>query len=221
MNKIPVITVPMAPIVPKGEKVPVKTKRLRPFNALDLRKMIDALETSIIKTINIDKHPWSVISVISPYSDDFHVMLMETSINRYLPSIEYIDDKEGNSLMKIWMDIIKYMKERKKDQKIYLGYNWSPRSWGKKEEETGFQSIPTKWHGMFWSWPDFQKEINQKENNKLINDEKNKKMDEKDLDCKNYEKLKYIDEKETKESFKRLNGKTKFGNDIVGVLEKK
>ena len=212
MSKIPLITVPMAPIVPKGEKKPVQSKRLRPFNALDFRKMFDELKTSIINTTIINGNLWSVISVISPYSKDFHVMLMETSMDRYLPSIEYITDEEGNSLMNVWIAIVKYMKERKEDQEIFVGYNWSPRSWGKKEEENGFQSIPTKWHGMFWTWPYLKTKKSQKENKNLIN--------EKNFGHKNYENFSFIDEKDTNDSFKRLNKGTKLANDIAHDFKK-
>ena len=211
MSKIPVIKVPLAPIVPKGEKIPVNLKRLRPFHALDLKKMIDHLETSVIKTINIGKAPWSIISVLSPYSNDFHLMLMETAKDRYLPSMEYIKDKEGNSLMKIWIAIVKYMKQYKKGQ-IYVGYNWSPRSWGEKEEETGFQSIPTKWHGMFWNWQDLKIDT--------ITNQKKKSSNDNDLNQSEYEKYYFINEKETSDSFKGLNGKTKFANDIVNDFKK-
>jgi hypothetical protein len=133
-------------------------------------------------------------------------MLMETSTNRYLPSLEYIEDDEGNSLMKIWAEIIKYMKG-KKDQRVFFGFNWSVRSWGIEEEKTGFQSIPTKWHGMFWTWPKF-------ENKNFDNNISNEKPDfgKKEATFKEYD---FIDEKNTPLPFKKINGDTIFGKEIV------
>ncbi|MDL2271301.1 hypothetical protein LJC03_05815, partial [Methanobrevibacter sp. OttesenSCG-928-I08] len=121
------------------------------------------LELSTIFTKKINGYKWSVISVISPYSSDFHVMVMETDNNRYLPSLEYVEDNEGNQLMDLFLQIISYM-EQKKNQKIFFGYNWSPRSWGDLEEEGGFQSIPTKWHGMFYTQSnEFNEYINEED----------------------------------------------------------
>ena len=122
-------------------------------------------------------------------------MLMETNKNRYLPSLEYVGDDEGNLLVEVWIEIIKYMKARGKN--IYFGYNWSPRSWGIEEEKTGFQSIPTKWHGMFWTWPNFDS------NNG-------------DCDADNEAiAIDFIDEEDVPATFKRLNGGSYFSHDIV------
>lgn len=192
MKYIPIFEVPLAPLIAKNDEESIQTKRLRPIDSLDLKYLVKELNSSILNTIKINDSLWSVISVISPYSADFHVMLMETSENRYLPSIEYVGDREGNSLMKIWVKIVEYMKEKKENQRILIGYNWSPRSWGDEEEKTGFQSIPTKWHGMFWTWP------------------KNTKKDE---------KIQHISYDKTDISFKRLNGKNNFGNDMVSQFK--
>ena len=207
LKKVPVVTVPMAPFIPKGKKEPLNSVRMRPCKALDLRKMFDVMKEEMIQTTMINEKPWSVIPTISPYSDDFHVMLMETSKDRYLPSMEYIKDDEGNFLMNVWIAIVNFMKKRREGQQIFVGYNWSPRSWGKNEEKTGFQSIPTKWHGMFWSWP------------KSFEDEKIE--EEKNPDSfRNYKRYDWIDGRETSESFKRLNGETSFGKNIARDFKK-
>jgi len=153
-QKIPKVTVPLVSYIQPGTSEPIKTKRLRPEDALDIALLIKELEASTIVTKMIKDNPWSIISVFSPYSIDFHVMLMETGM-RYIPSPEYVEDNEVEDLMSLWIKIIQFMKDRDKNQRIFIGYNWSPRSWGKIEEAGGFQSIPTKWHPMFWSWPVF------------------------------------------------------------------
>ena len=153
-QKIPKVTVPLVSYIQPGTSEPIKTKRLRPEDALDIALLIKELEASTIVTKMIKDNPWSIISVFSPYSIDFHVMLMETGM-RYIPSPEYVEDNEVEDLMSLWIKIIQFMKKRDKDQRIFIGYNWSPRSWGELEETGGFQSIPTKWHPMFWSWPVF------------------------------------------------------------------
>ena len=199
-NKVPVVTVPTAPFIPKGANKSIETTRLWPIDALNLKNLHIELQKGAVFTKDINGGEWSVISVYSPYSDDFHVMLMETSENRYLPSIEYISDGEGDTLMKIWIETVKYMKKRKTDQQLFIGYNWSPRSWGKWEEGNGFQSIPTKWHAMFWSWPDFL-------NKKVIQNENSLQSE--------YIKYDFINMEDTLDSFKKLNGETICANDIV------
>jgi hypothetical protein len=152
---IPRITIPLTPYMPPKGGKPVETKRIRPQDALDLRGFIEELKPSIIKTCSIDQKSWSVISVYSPYGPDIHVMVMETSPDRYLPGPEWVPDAEGDLLMDVWCSIIDYIGQREENETIHVGYNWSPRSWGEPEEQTGFQSIPTKWHAMMWGWPAF------------------------------------------------------------------
>jgi len=208
-SKVPVVTVPMAPFIPKSAKKPIQSERIRPCGALNLTKMSSQLEKEVVKKTIINGRHWSVLPVISPYSDDFHVMLMEISKDCYLPSIEYISNEEGNTLMKIWIAIVEYMKSREGENQIFVGYNWSPRSWGKNEEKTGFQSIPTKWHGMFWSWP-----------KSLKNKTTKQKKEENPDSSRNYKIYKWINEKDTDETFKRLNGKTSFAKDIAKDFKK-
>jgi hypothetical protein len=113
------------------------------------------MDADTVSTHDINSHTWSVISVSRPFSTDFHVMLMETSMNRYLPSLEWIGDEDGSKIMGLWRGIISFLKNRSNAERVFIGYNWSPRSWGQEEEKEGFQSIPTKWHPMIWSWPKF------------------------------------------------------------------
>lgn len=160
MTKAPLLEIPLAPLILKGEDEPIITERLRPYKTLNLKELVDEISLSSLFTEEIQGKPWSVISTVSPYSLDFHVMLMELSKDRYLPSLEYVFDSEGDDLMNLWVRIIKYMKKTRKNQRIVLGYNWSPRSWGELEEKGGFQSIPTKWHGMFVTWPKSNKNFN-------------------------------------------------------------
>lgn len=154
-DKIQQLTIPLSPFLQRGETKPKTSKRIRPEDALDLRSSIRELEPSTLVTIENANSSWSVVAVYSPYSPDIHVMVIETSVDRYLPGPERIPDAEGNALMEIWASILEFISEREQNATVHVGYNWSPRAWGIEEEKTGFQSIPTKWHAMLWGWPPF------------------------------------------------------------------
>ena len=159
----------MFPYLRPGERKPRKTKRIRPLDALDLKKTIREIRKSEVMAFDAAGKPWSITSVYSSYSPDIHVMLIETSPNRYVSGPEKIPDGEGDSLMKLWAGILAFVAERKTVATIHAGYNWSPRAWGPEEEKTGFQSVPTKWHPHLWGWPDFEKKPAGKEwNVKLV-----------------------------------------------------
>lgn len=111
------------------------------------------LSPSTLTTLSIGDKPWSVVSVVSPYTPDLHVMVLEASPDRYLPALDIMDPEEGEALMALWATIASYLGERDTCSRLCVGYNWSPRAWGEAEERGGFQSLPTKWHPMFWSWP--------------------------------------------------------------------
>ena len=154
-KKILELTIPLSPLLHPGETVPRNPKRIRPVDALDLRSMVKELESNTLFTIPISEGEWSVVSVFSPYTPDIHVMVIETSVNRYVPGPEWIPDEEGERLMELWSVILDFIVEETLCETIHVGYNWSPRAWGEEEEKGGFQSIPTKWHAMLWDWPRF------------------------------------------------------------------
>ncbi len=149
------LTVPLSPFIKRGQKKSLESRRLRPINSLDLKYLVDTLRDSEVASLNIAGKPWSVVSVYSPYSSDVHVMLVEMDSRRYLPAPENVPDDEGDALMEAWKEILKFTAERDGIETIHAGYNWSPRSWGKYEEQTGFQSVPTKWHPQLWGWQSF------------------------------------------------------------------
>ena len=142
---------------PDGFKLP---PRMRPNDSLDLKKLTDVLKQSSLytekKENNQEKEEISVVSVLSPYSHDIHVMVMDLSPELYLPSPELIDDHIFEKICKTVNKCINYM--RSKNYKcICAGYNWSPYSFGTQEEITGGQSIPTKFHFSLWTWDDLKK----------------------------------------------------------------
>ena len=151
--KIKELTIPLSPYLQSGQRKILPTKRIRPVDSLNLKKLVKEINKSDIITLDINGKPWSVVSVYSSYSPDVHIMLVETSSNRYLPGPERIPDSEGNDLMAVGAAILEFIIDRKTNVSIHFGYNWSPRSWGQQEEKTGFQSIPTKWHPHLWGWP--------------------------------------------------------------------
>jgi len=142
---------------PDGFKLP---PRMRPNDSLDLKKLTDVLKQSSLytekKENNEEKEEISVVSVLSPYSHDIHVMVMDLSPKLYLPSPELIDDHIFEKICKTVNKCINYI--RTKNYKcICAGYNWSPYSFGTQEEITGGQSIPTKFHFSLWTWDDLKK----------------------------------------------------------------
>lgn len=151
-------TVPLSPLLHPGEGQPRQLKRLRPVDSLNLRQLITDMAPSTLTTLSVNGGRWSVVSVFSPYSPDLHVMVMETSPDRYLPSPTWLDPQEGEALLPIWAAILQFLGDRPDAAKLCLGYNWSPRAWGNPEERGGFQSLPTKWHPMLWSWPSLPNE---------------------------------------------------------------
>ena len=156
-GKIMRLTLPLTPVLRKGASDPVITKRLRPADSLNLHGMIAELRPGTLTTLNVCGYPWSVIAVYSPYSPEIHVMLMETSPDRYLPAPNALPDEEGEGVAQIIGAVLSYIGDRAGMESVYFGYNWSPRSWGEVEEQGGFQSIPTKWHAMLWGWPSFSR----------------------------------------------------------------
>ena len=146
---------------PEGFKLP---PRMRPNDSLDLKKLTDVLKNSLLysEKKGEEKEDISVVSVLSPYSHDIHVMVMDLSPELYLPSPELINDHIFEKICKTVNKCIDYM--RTKNYKcICAGYNWSPYSFGTQEEVTGGQSIPTKFHFSLWTWDDLKKFDKKKE----------------------------------------------------------
>ena len=138
--------------------------RMRPKDSLDLKKLTDVLKKSLLysEKKGEEKEDISVVSVLSPYSHDIHVMVMDLSPELYLPSPELINDHIFEKICKTVNKCIDYM--RTKNYKcICAGYNWSPYSFGTQEEVTGGQSIPTKFHFSLWTWDDLKKFDKKKE----------------------------------------------------------
>ena len=153
---------------PEGFKLP---PRMRPNDSSDLKKLTDVLKQSLLytekKENQEEKEEISVVSVLSPYSHDIHVMVMDLSPVQYLPSPELIDDYIFEKICKTVNKCIDYM-QTKNYKCICAGYNWSPYSFGTPEEITGGQSIPTKFHFSLWTWDDLKKFDKKKEIKKEI-----------------------------------------------------
>jgi len=158
-RKTVILTIPLFPYLAKGRRKPQKTKRIRPQDALNLKKMLKEMKKGQVASFNIAGKPWSLVSVYSSYSPDIHTMLLETSPNRYLPGPEGIAEREGDGLMRLWAATLDLIAKRKNVSSVHLGYNWSPRSWGNEDEKTGFQSLPTKFHPHLWGWPAIDKNV--------------------------------------------------------------
>ena len=138
---IPKLKIPLSPYIQPGKRKPRQSIRVRPEDTLDLQTMVAELEPNTILTLDIDGKPWSVVNVFSAYSFKSHVMLVEVSRNRAIFGPEDLAQKwgEGELLMEAWASILDWMEQDPENQTLCVGYNWSPFSWGKKEESTGYQ----------------------------------------------------------------------------------
>ena len=146
------------PFIHKGETMPRPSKRVRPEDALDLKYLVDELHKNALGTVRFDSSCWSVVTVLSPYSPNFHVMVIETNTNRYVPGPDWLPDTEGEALMALWAVVLDFIAQNTGSETVHVGYNWSPRAWGEEEERTGGQSVPTKWHLHLWGWPNLSLE---------------------------------------------------------------
>ena len=152
-KKITILTIPLFPYLPAGRQKPPVTKRIRPDDALDLKGMLKEIRKSEVTTFRFGRQ--SVVAVICiqllqpRYSRDVYRNESES----LYPGPEKIPVSEGERLMKLWATTLELIARRKTVATIHAGYNWSPRAWGKEEEKTGFQSLPTKWHPHLWGWP--------------------------------------------------------------------
>eukprot|EP01006_Ploeotia_vitrea_P030398 TRINITY_DN62838_c0_g1_i3.p1 TRINITY_DN62838_c0_g1~~TRINITY_DN62838_c0_g1_i3.p1 ORF type:complete len:348 (+),score=37.82 TRINITY_DN62838_c0_g1_i3:330-1373(+) len=82
------------------------------------------------------------------------------SPDRYLPSLDSLSsNEEGEAVVSMCCKCLKFFSKRPNSSRVSIGWHWSPRSWGTREEQTGFQSIPTKWHAMVWNWPKFNSDM--------------------------------------------------------------
>ena len=64
-NKVKMFTVPLFPYLQPGRKKTLPTKRIRPTDSLNLKKMIEEISKSTVITLDINEKPWSVTSVYS------------------------------------------------------------------------------------------------------------------------------------------------------------
>lgn len=94
------------------------------------------------------KDPWAIVIPISPYSDK-HKMLAYLG-QKFTPGLEDISKCNLAVVKKHIRKIIDELGEKGED--VYFGWNWSPWSWGKKEEKAGYQSTRIA-HVHIWTWP--------------------------------------------------------------------
>jgi len=95
------------------------------------------------------KEDWSLVNVISPYVLGYQVM----TINRGTmhcpgPRCNVISVETGEHLVQVWAESLHHFAEVGA-KRPFLGWNWSPFSWGDIEmEKGGGQSLPLRWHMM-------------------------------------------------------------------------
>ncbi|EAY11108.1 hypothetical protein TVAG_358870 [Trichomonas vaginalis G3] len=157
MNPNYFVTCPLFPLFPRdqgysqGFQLPA---RMRPKDCVNLEKLTQIFRESLLyeEKLENDQNP-AVISVLSPYSKFFHVMVLDLSSKLYLPAPEWFSPEYFHKICNLCNKCIIHM--RKTQTKcLCAGYNWSPYSYGTEEEKTGAQSVTTKFHFSIWSWDD-------------------------------------------------------------------
>jgi hypothetical protein len=136
----------------------LKTDRVRQFNALNWPEVKKNLDPEVVTTIpfqvpeSIDNTSSNiaVINVISPYTKEDHVMLMDYT-PRYASTPREIPDSEGEEMRAVSAKVVAFQAQSAGVDRLSWGYNCSPLNFGKEEEVTGMQSLPTKWHPQIWS----------------------------------------------------------------------
>jgi hypothetical protein len=156
-EKIDLETVPLVEtfLRPSSE---VKTDRVRQSNALNWPEVKKNLDPEVIATIpfpdpearNNSNSKIAVINVISPYTKEDHVMLMDFT-PRYAATPAEISDSEGEKIRDVSAQVVAFQAKSEGADRLSWGYNCSPLNFGKEEEVTGMQSLPTKWHPQIWS----------------------------------------------------------------------
>ena len=148
-KKIKCLELPLTPLKTERSQ---KNERLRPASSLDTDWVMKQLKSSIVAEFVIDEKHWYLVNVLSSYSPVFHVMLIECTRYRNLPTPEYLDDKEGIFVVSKIRKCLQFLIEQQYDSDISVGYNWSPRAFGQEEEKTGYQSV-MRLHFQIWLHP--------------------------------------------------------------------
>ena len=128
----------------------IETPRVRQKQALDHELLVSSLEPNIVARLDIERRPWGLVNVLSPYTDKMHVMLIDLS-SRYTPDPRYVPNNEGEVIMQTAAKIIQFQEAMDAVTTTSFGYNCSPRAYGFEEEKGGGQSVATKWHPMIWN----------------------------------------------------------------------
>lgn len=136
----------------------VKTERVRQSNALNWPEVKQNLDPEVVATITFQdpeerdnlSSKIAVINVISPYTKEDHVMLMDYT-PRYAATPAEIPDSEGERIRDVSAQVVAFQAQSEGVDRLSWGYNCSPLNFGKEEEVTGMQSLPTKWHPQIWS----------------------------------------------------------------------
>jgi len=145
VEKVPLVKTSFFPFSGK------ETRRIGQEESLNYELIRESLLTNAIGKLPVPQGEWYAIAVLSPYSEDFHVMMVDLS-PKYKPDPTHVKDEEGTNLMRFWAETVAFQKRLPETQSVNVGWNWSPRHLNLAQR--GFQSIITKWHPQFWNFND-------------------------------------------------------------------
>lgn len=151
---IPKITVPRFPLVPPGGSKGRKPERITSESSTDLNFVVDQISSEQLTQFVLNHHRWALVSVLHPYTPDLQVMLIDVERTRYIPGPEWITDEEGNKIFQVAASALDFMTQSRRADTCSVGFNYSPRAWGRNlEEKGGVQTVSTKFHPMIWINP--------------------------------------------------------------------
>src|SRR5439155_1851370 len=122
--------VSLFPLWPYGESVPRKSERVGASVATELRFVVEQIRTNAIFVSHIEKGYWAAVQVLAAYSPLFHVLLMDLSGRRYLPSLASLPDSEGQAMIRFALPILREAEARSAVGTVHFGINWSALSHG-------------------------------------------------------------------------------------------
>lgn len=144
-RNIPVDTKPLAPYIPYGEEEPLPTTRMSHMDCLNPEAMRTGLLPNTVCLLNqmSDDTEFGVVNVYSPYAD-LHLMMLNLGA-KHCPGPLCLTEEVGSQIMTAAAKTLGFFRECGAED-VFLGWNFSPWSWGEAEMRSGGQSFPTRFH---------------------------------------------------------------------------
>ena len=115
----------------------VETQRIYSRHSLNPRFLEENMRPNIVKELRLEGKRWVMIAPHGGYTPTEHVMFMRWVLGECTPDPVGIPSPEGEMLMPIAADVVKWISERPYNEKVVFGYHSSPIS----VDQDGCQSV--------------------------------------------------------------------------------